>query len=75
MRIVSNRIQKSDLKLLSFKIIVEVEVKIESFEIILSLPFLLRTLCLESIKSKALMTYETNLCVNPMPGRILPLKL
>ena len=56
MRIVSNRIQKSDLKLLSFKIIVEVEVKIESFEIILSLPFLLRTLCLESIKSKALMT-------------------
>ena len=73
MRIVSNRIQKSDLKLLSFKI--KVEVEIESFEIILSLPFLLRTLCLESIKSKALMTYETNLCVNPMPGRILPLKL
>ena len=73
MRIVSNRIQKSDLKLLSFKI--KVEVAIESFEIILSLPFLLRTLCLESIKSKALMTYETNLCVNPMPGRILPLKL
>ena len=73
MRIVSNRIKKSDLKLLSFKI--KVEVEIESFEIILSLPFLLRTLCLESIKSKALMTYETNLCVNPMPGRILPLKL
>ena len=73
MPIVSNRIQKSDLKLLSFKI--KVEVEIESFEIILSLPFLLRTLCLESIKSKALMTYETNLCVNPMPGRILPLKL
>ena len=73
MRIVSNRIKKSDLKLLSFKI--KVEVAIESFEIILSLPFLLRTLCLESIKSKALMTYETNLCVNPMPGRILPLKL
>ena len=73
MRIISNRIQKSDLKLLSFKI--KVEVEIESFEIILSLPFLLRTLCLESIKSKALMTYETNLCVNPMPGRILPLKL
>ena len=73
MRIVSNRIKKSDLKLSSFKI--KVEVEIESFEIILSLPFLLRTLCLESIKSKALMTYETNLCVNPMPGRILPLKL
>ena len=73
MRIVSNRIQKSDLKLLSFKI--KVEVEIESFEIILSLPFLLRTLCLESIKSKALMTYETNPCVHPMPSRILPLKL
>ena len=45
MPIVSNRIQKSDLKLLSFKI--KVEVEIESFEIILSLPFLLRTSCLE----------------------------